>query len=206
MKPGQIRATIIILILVFGMVGYYSYLTGRARDVVREPEMTPVEKVLSRNLSGDYPPTPKEVMKYYNDIMLCYYQDDVTDEEIDSLGIRARELFDPDLQAINEVGSYLIRLHSDINEYKEAGRKITNPSVASSANVDYYERDGFQFARLLCTYNISESGNSYTLRLVYLLRKDPADKKWKIYGWDLLENVDMTGEGASDHAPEAEVK
>ena len=78
--------------------------------------------------------------------------------------------------------------------------------MASSANVDYYDRDGFHFARLLCTYNISEGGNSYTLRLVYLLRKDPADKRWKIYGWDLLENVDLTGEGASDHAEEAQVK
>ncbi|MCR4792766.1 MAG: hypothetical protein K5871_08445 [Lachnospiraceae bacterium] len=197
MKSGQIRVTIIILILVFGLVGYYSYLAGKAREAGKDPEMTPVERVLSRDLATDYPPTPKEVMKYYNDIMLCYYMDEVTDEEIDSLGIRARELFDPDLQAINEVGTYLIRLHADIEEYREAGRKITNQSVASAANVDYYERNGFQFARLLCTYNVSENGNNYTLRLIYLLRKDPSDKRWKIYGWDLMENVDLTGEGAS---------
>lgn len=196
MKSGQLRVTIIILILVFGLVGYYSYLAGRSRDAGKDPEMTPVERVLSRDLSTDYPPTPKEVMKYYNDIMICYYQDDVTDDEIDALGVRARDLFDPDLQAINEVGSYLLRLHAEIKDYKEAGRKIANPSVASAANVDYYDCDGYHFARLLCTYNVSENGNSYTLRLIYLLRKDPSDKRWKIYGWDLMENVDLTGEGA----------
>ena len=203
MKPGHIRVTIIILVLVFGLVGYYSYLTGRARESGKDPEMTPVEKVLSRNLSADYPPTPKEVMKYYNDIMLCYYRDDVTDDEIDSLGVRARDLFDPDLQAINEVGTYLVRLHSDINAYREAGRKITNSAVASAANVDYYERDGFSFARLLCSYNVSENGNSYTLRLVYLLRKDPSDKRWKIYGWDLMENVDLNGDGKPEGSQDA---
>ena len=134
MKSGQIRVTIIILILVFGLVGYYSYLTGKAKTDAKEAEMTAVEKILSRDLVSNYPPTPKEVMKYYNDIMICYYSDDVTNDEIDELGIRARELFDPDLQAINETGTYLVRLHSDIREYKEAGRKITNASTAASTS------------------------------------------------------------------------
>ena len=132
--------------------------------------------------------------------MICYYSDDVTNDEIDELGIRARDLFDPDLQAINETGTYLVRLHSDIREYKEAGRKITNASTAASTNVDYYEIDGYNFARLLCTYNISENNNNYTLKLIYLLRKDPTDKRWKIFGWDLLENVDLTGEGNTSSA------
>ncbi len=196
MKSGQIRVTITIIILVFGLVGYYSYLAGRAKTAQKDATMTAVEQALSRDITTDYPPTPKEVMKYYNDIMLCYYRDDVTNDEIDELGIRARELFDPDLQAINETGTYLVRLHQDINEYKENDRKITNASVANSTNVDYYDRDGFHFARLMCTYNVTENNQSSTLRLIYLLRKDPADKRWKIFGWDLYENVDLTGEGA----------
>jgi len=195
MKTRQVRVTIIIVLLVFGLVGYYAYLSGRAKQS-KDPEMTPIEKALGRDLTTDYPPTPKEVMKYYNEIMLCYYLDDVTDSEIDALGIRARELFDPDLQAINETDSYLVRLHNEIESNKSNNKKITNPSVASSANVDYYERNGFQFARLLCTYNINENGTSYTLRMIYLLRKDTSDKRWKIFGWDLMENVDLTGEGA----------
>ena len=198
MKTRQVKVTIIILILVFALVGYYSYLSGKVRDAGKDPTMTPVEKALSRNLSNDYPPTPKEVMKYYNDIMLCYYMDDVTDEEIEALGLRAWELFDPDLQNINPTGAYLTRLHQDVSEFREAGRKISNPSVASSANVDYYERDGHSFARLLCTYTVNENGKADTLRLIYLLRKDPVDKRWKIFGWDLMENVDLTGEGAGN--------
>ena len=27
------------------------------------------------------------------------------------------------------------------------------------------------------------------------LRKDPADKRWKIYGWDFESNVDLNGDG-----------
>ncbi len=202
MKTRQVRVTIIIIILVFALVGYYSYLSGRVRDAGKDPAMTPVEKALSRNLSNDYPPTPKEVMKYYNDIMLCYYMDDVSDEDLDALGLRAWELFDPDLQAINQTGPYLTRLHQDVSEFREAGRKISNPSVASSANVDYYERDGYSFARLLCTYTINENGKTDTLRLIYLLRKDPTDKRWKIFGWDLMENVDLTGSGSGNAAAE----
>jgi len=201
MKSKQVKVTIIILVLVFGLVGYYSYLAGRVKGRNKDASMTAVEKVLSRDLVSDYPPTPREVMKYYNEIMMCYYSEEVTDEEIESLGVRARELFDPDLQAANETGTYLIRLQNDINEFREAGKKISNPSVASSTNVDYYDRNGYQFARLLCTYNINENGTSYTLKQVYLLRKDSSDKRWKIFGWDLLENVDLTGE-KSIAAPE----
>ena len=60
--------------------------------------------------------------------------------------------------------------------------------------MDFYTRDGYSFARLLCTYNINESGKSQTERIIYLLRKD-SDKHWKIYGWDFEANVDLNGDG-----------
>ena len=87
-----------------------------------------------------------------------------------------------------------ISLKEDVQSYKDAKRKVTNAGVASSTNVDYYTRDGYSFARLLCTYNVNENGTSETQRIVYLLRKD-SEKRWKIYGWDFEANVDLNGDG-----------
>ena len=194
MKPRATRITIIIVLLVLAVVGYYAFLSGRAKGERKDKTMTAVEEALSRDLDRDYPPTPKEVMKYYNDILKCYYSEDTTDDDIEALGLQARGLYDEKLLQVNEVGGYLISLKEDIKEYRDAGRKITNSSVASSTNVDYYTRDGYSFARLLCTYNINEGGKSRTERIIYLLRKD-SDKHWKIYGWDFEANVDLNGDG-----------
>ena len=194
MKSGQIRVTITIIILVFGLVGYYSYLAGRAKTAQKDATMTAVEQALSRDITTDYPPTPKEVMKYYNEIMKCYYADDTSEDDIEALGLKARGLFDQKLLDANEVGSYLISLKEDVQSYKDAKRKVTNAGVASSTNVDYYTRDGYSVARLLCTYNVNENGTSETQRIVYLLRKD-SEKRWKIYGWDFEANVDLNGDG-----------
>ena len=194
LKPRATRITIIIVLLVMAVVGYYAFLSGRAKQQRADKNMTAVEAALSRNLDKEYPPTPKEVMKYYNDIIKCYYNEEVTDEEVESLGLKARGLFDEKLLAANEVGSYLIKLKEDVKGYHDAKRKITNAAVASSTNVDYYERDGYSFARLLCTYNINENGKSDTMKIIYLLRKD-SDRHWKIYGWDFEANVDLNGDG-----------
>ncbi len=194
MKARQVRVTMIIVILVLGMVAYYAYLSGRAKDEKAEANMTAVELVLSRNLEGDYPATPKEVVKFYSDIMKCLYSGEASEDEVDALGMKARELFDDDLLAINESGSYLIRLRAEVADFQAHKRKLLRATPTSSTNVDYYERDGFSFARLLCIYNYNEDGKNYAQRLIYLLRRDSA-RRWKIYGWDLEENVDLTGEG-----------
>ncbi len=198
MKAKTTKVTIIIVLLVLCMVGYYAYLSGRAKDQKRanaEP-VSALESVLNRDLTTNYPSTPKEVMKYYNEIIKVLYggtEEEVTQDDVDALAMKMRGLYAAELLAHNEMGTHLILLRSEVKEYQDKGRKITNCSVASSSNVDYYSVDGYDFARLLCTYNINEGGVSSTQKLIFLLRKD-ADRRWKIYGWDLEENVDLTGD------------
>ncbi|MCR4618869.1 MAG: hypothetical protein K5669_11880 [Lachnospiraceae bacterium] len=194
LKPRATRITILIVLLIMAVVGYYAFLSGKAKERNVDATMTAVQAALSRNLDKDYPPTPKEVMKYYNEIVKCYYNEETTEDDIEALGLKVRGLFDNELLEANEVGGYLIDLKEEIQNSKDAKRKITNAGVASSTNVDYYTRDGYSFARLLCTYNVNENGTSETQRIVYLLRKDP-DKRWKIYGWDFEANVDLNGDG-----------
>ena len=203
MRSRQVRTTMIIVILVLGLVAYYAYLSGKAKDERADATMTAVESALARNLETDYPPTPKEVMKYYTDLMKCLYSEDTSDEEVDALAMKARELYDADLLAINESGSYLLKLRSEVADYRANKRQILRVNVASSTNVDYYEIDGFSFARLLVVFTMNEDGKPYTQRLIFLLRRDDA-RRWKIYGWDLEENVDLTGEGASGGSGEDE--
>lgn len=189
MKKSTKTVTVILILVIAGLVGLYAFLMNRARTRVAETAMTTVQVVLNRNLDRDYPATVKEVVKYYTEIEKCFYNEDCADEEIESLGIQARKLYDQELLANNEMASYLLKLKEEIKGFKDAKRRITGISVASSTNVDFFSDDGFDFARIYCGYTIRESsGQVHTEGRVFLLRRD-ADRHWKIYGWDSADNV-----------------
>ena len=63
--------------------------------------------------------------------------------------------------------------------------------MASSANVDTFTEDGYEFARIHCIYTVLDGGQSNLVDMVYLLRRD-GNRRWKIYGWDLAQNVNPT--------------
>lgn len=188
MKKSTVRITIILIILIVGVVGVYAYLASRSRSIADSASMTNVEKVLSRDMAYDYPPTPKELLKYYSEIQKCFYNENCTDDEIKALVIRARELYDEDLLANNELDIHILSLKEEIKDYKDHKRMITAVSVAASTNVDFFEEDGFEFARIYCGYHVTEGSTTKQVRQIFLLRRD-GDRRWKIYGWDLADNV-----------------
>ena len=189
MKKSTVRVTIVMILLVVGLVGFYAFLTGRAKTEAQESVMTPVQQVLSRDLAKDYPATVKEVVKYYTELEKCFYNEECTEEELEQLGMKARELYDRDLLAINEVDNYLLQLKTDVKRFKDAKRRISSISVASSTNVDFFSQDGFDFARIYCGYVVKEStGQSVMEGRVYLLRRDE-ERHWKIYGWESADKV-----------------
>lgn len=189
MKKSTTRVTIIIVFLVVAVVGYYAYLANRSRNERAEESMSTVQMILSRDLSKDYPPTPKEVIRYYNEIFVAYYNEECSEEDIESLGLKARELYDDELLEANEIGTYLINLQDEVEAGRKKERRITSPNVASSVNVELFKEDGYDFARLQCGYTILESGQKYPTTQMYLLRKD-GNKRWKIYGWEDVKNLE----------------
>lgn len=188
MKKTTMIVTIVLLVVVVGVVGVYAYLSNKAIRDNQEATISAVDKVLNRDLSTDYPATPKEVIKYYVEIEKCFYADSTTDEELEALGLKARELYDADLLEINEQEEYLNNLRVDVQAFKDRKRTITNVAVAPSVNVYTFQEDGYDFARLNCSYIIVDSGTTKKATVVYLLRKDE-NRLWKIYGWDNAENV-----------------
>lgn len=183
MKKTTTRVTLIMMCLLVLLVTLYAYLANKRKVEKAEAVMTPIQEALSRDLKNDFPATPKEVVKYYNQLLVCFYNEECTEEEIAKLGQKARELYDAELLEENQPEIYMIRLRNDIEDYKENKRRITNSSVAASTSVVYDTLDGYSFARILCAYNIKEDSNNIPLKQVYLLRRDE-DKRWKIYGWE----------------------
>ena len=153
--------------------------------------MTVVETTLSRDLTKDYPPTPKEVIKYYNEILRCLYNEDSSEEEVGALVIKMRELFDDDLLAANELGMHQMMLQAEIADWKKNNRRYISFNPAASTDVDTYEYNGYSCAKISCGYAITQEGRNYQISQVYILRKD-ANKHWKIFGWRDEAQIDAS--------------
>ena len=93
-NTSMTKITVFLIFLIVLVVGYYSYLSGKSRTEQQEAIMSEVDTALSRDLTNNYPATPKEVIKYYNDLIKCFYNEDCTTEELQELGRKSLQLFD----------------------------------------------------------------------------------------------------------------
>lgn len=181
------KGTILLIILACLVVGYYFHLSNSGKKSEEEPVaaevMTMTQKALSRNLQSNYPPSPREVVKYFSEITQCFYNEEHTDEELKELALKVREIYDDELVANQTEEEYLDLLNRDVEEYKANGRSISGYSPSSSMDVEFFTENGYDWARLYCIYDVKQSSLIYKTTLCFMLRKDE-DGHYKIYGWE----------------------
>lgn len=186
---GGVRILIVVIILVCLVLGYYYYLSNKRSN--KEPEQqvkaTAVQEVLMRDLENNYPPTPREVVKYYAEITKCFYGEDYTEEEFRDMALQIQKLYDDELVANKTEQQYLDDLALDVDGLKGQEIVISSFSPASSTDVDEFTQDGYSWAQMLCTFNLRQGTEFKKTDEIFLLRKD--DKgHWKIYGWTLADD------------------
>lgn len=185
------KGMLILIVLVFAVVGYYYYLANRTPKETEQEnsqgtKVTAVQNVLLRNLERDYPPTPKEVVKYFAEITKCFYSEKYTEDEFNQLAEKIQQIYDDELVAAKEQESYLQDLKDDIEKIKSDKYVITAYKTSASTDVELFEDDGFEWARLYCTFYMVQGTRKTNTQEKFLLRKDEAGH-WKIYGWELAD-------------------
>lgn len=185
------KGMLILIVLVFAIVGYYYYLANRTPKETEQEnsqgtKVTAVQNVLLRNLERDYPPTPKEVVKYFAEITKCFYSEKYTEDEFNQLAEKIQQIYDDELVASKEQESYLQDLKDDIEKIKADKYVITTYKTSASTDVDLFEDDGYEWARLYCTFYMVQGTRKTNTQEKFLLRKDEAGH-WKIYGWELAD-------------------
>lgn len=188
-KSGLVKGIIVGVILSCLVGGYYYYLTNKREDKSKEETVkaTVVEEVLMRNLDNNYPPTPREVVKYFGELSQCLIGETYTDEEFEKLALQAQRLYDAELVANKTQQQYLDDLKWDINTFKEEEIVISSYSPSSSVDVEEFSRDGYKWAKLYCSFSLRKGTYIESNEEVFLLRRDE-DGHWKIYGWQPVEN------------------
>ena len=158
MKSSKaIKIIIIGLILAVIILVFYYHISNTAKSKSEEEvQPTVVQNVLMKDLERTYPPSPKEVLKYYSEITKCFYNEEYTEEELEALAMKIQELYDEELIAKQDWDSFLASLKAEIESYKEKDIVISSAAPASSTDVDYYTYEGRECANIRCAYTLRE--------------------------------------------------
>lgn len=182
----KIKPIIIAVILVSLLAGYYFYLMNREKKQEEAIQITAVQSVLLKNLERDYPPTPKEVVKYYSEITKCLYNEHYSEEQFEQLADKMLALYDEELLQNNPREQYIKSLKNDVDIFEENGYTITSFTPSTSTDVETSFLEGREYAKLYCTYTIKVEANYSTSMEIFELRKDQ-NGHWKILGFKIAD-------------------
>lgn len=189
-KLNSYKGVIITLVLAALIAMYFHHMsnlqTSEADDGASA--VTSASSVaLQRNLTTNYPATPKEVIKYFSELTQCFYNAPLEDAEVEALAKQMLLLYDDKLAAAKTYDQYLFDLKQDIATYNMNGYTVSSFSPSASTDVEYFSQDGYDWSRIWCVYTI-KSGKYYkSIQEVFILRKDE-DSHWRIFGWQLVED------------------
>lgn len=181
------RIVILAIVIVAAIcTAFYIVNSNSKKESAKEAELTEIQKITTRNMEKDYPATPREVIKFYNRIVKCYYGRQYSDDELEQLADQALSMFDDDLLKKNEKESYIESVKSDAAQYEEDNKSISQTDVCDSNDVKYMTDNGDDIAYVTASYFI-KNGSSYTKTYQeYVLRKD-SDGDWKILTFYKIE-------------------
>lgn len=163
--------------------GFFFFTQGNQVD---EKNLTEVEKVIVKDLKNNYPKTPREVVKFYNRIVKCYYgSEELTEKQLNSLVDQMLCLMDEDLLLVNPRDTYYSSVVQDIAYYKQNSKQLVSTDVCDSNDVKYVtdDKDGGEekdkLAYVDASYFMNEDGKFGYSYQQFVLREDE-NGNWKI--------------------------
>ena len=175
---------VMALLAVVIIGGFFLVRSIGLKNLELKKSKTEVEKLMELNLDDNYPGNAREVLKIYNRILKCCYNEELTDEQIKKLAEQNQKLFDEQLLEKNPLNQYVEKLKKDIEDYKSKKTTIANIAIQDLAEAEREERGGYKFCNLLVSYIVKDTKGLKTTNEKYYLRED--DKgRWKILFWEL---------------------
>lgn len=185
-KTTVITLLVMLVIAAAVFFGYYQ-MTSNPKEEEVTVAKTEVDKLLQKDMEGNYPGTPREVMKFHGRITQCIYNEDLKKSQLEGLLEQARKLYDDELLAQNPWDAHLESLMSDIKDYNENERTIMSYTVQNSSQIKTHKVDGQEYAIAYMLFILSDKTTPMIKSCEkFMLRTD--DKgKWKIVGWELAD-------------------
>lgn len=187
-----IYTVIIMAILAVAVVYFYFQMTSTKEE---QTPNTKVEKLIQRNLEGNYPGTPREVVKVYGELTKYIYngseEEKMTEAQLEALFDQVRLLYSEELLEENPREEHLERLKLDVKDYKEQSKTIMSYMVQQSSQIEYGMLEGAEVAKVELIFMTKASGEQPQKTYERVLLRADADEHWKIVGWEQISGSDV---------------
>lgn len=183
-KKNPVFLIVSMVVITAVVIGAFFFLRDRAaKKTAALKEKSEVTRLLSLDFSKNYPGNAREVIKIHNRFMRCYYNEELTEEEIRGLALKNQELYDAELLERNPADRYVESLKKEIKEYKDLKRRIVNEKIQDFADAERLVKGGYNFCNLLASYYMREDKKHLNIGQKYYLREDE-NGRWKILFWE----------------------
>lgn len=180
-----IVSSILLIILVLGLYYYISNIREQSSGS-GQITTSKVQGAIIRNLDARYPPTPKEVVRFFVETYQILYNEDYSRREFEVLGEQLYRLYDQELAEENPWEQYLDELQTDVDGYRKQDRAVSSFVVSSATDVVYFNEkrneENHDFARLHCIVTFRQGTDLFLVDHQFLLRKGEGGR-WYILGW-----------------------
>lgn len=181
-KKNKIKNIIVAVLLIALVVFYFNHISNKTSTNRRNSsEKAELQNLLEYNMALDYPNTPRDVVKLHNRYFKLLYGMKLTDEEIEGLNSKLREIYCDELLSVNSEAVMLQELKDNIKTMRDEGYEYKSYSLPEASQVQKFTKDGKEMAWMDVTVTI-ETNDEIAYRYVrYILINE--NNKWKIYGW-----------------------
>lgn len=187
---SSMKVVFFMVMVALLVLGLYYRNTNKERTTEKEQVKNEVEVLLQKDLDHKYPETPREVVKIYLRIMKCYFNEEVSKDQLKGLAKQAYQLLDEELVQANPWKDYMSRLKQEISSFKEANKKIDRYQIDKGSAVRYYSKDGKDYASLMVEILSMDEKYRFKTSEQFILRKNDQGC-YKILGWKPVGNADI---------------
>lgn len=185
---------VVVVVLVIAGLGGYTYLNNRSKKNPDSLVQSETQKLLEYDFEENYPKTVRETVNLHCRYLKNAYNNQFKEENLYTVNANIRKLLDDELLALNPEEQQLEGLKTDIALYKEKKQRFVSYSLEESSQVQYNTEEGKDYAKISAVFTFTVHSVAVTAEQEYLLRKDN-DGKWKIIGWQTVEETSDKSEG-----------
>ena len=173
------------LMLAFFFVGiilvYFNHLSNNASRKRTTSEKTDIETLVEYDMQGNYPKTPRDVVKLHCRYMKLFYSKKLEDIEIKELNSKVIGLYSSELMWINTEETIYADLKANIKDMKKEGYVYLMYTLPEISQIKTYTKDGKNMATMEVEIALDTKEQKGYMYIQYVLVKE--NEQWKILAW-----------------------
>ena len=185
MKKKKENSLLKNLILAFFFVGiilvYFNHLSNNASRKRTTSEKTDIETLVEYDMQGNYPKTPRDVVKLHCRYMKLFYSKKLEDIEIKELNSKVIGLYSSELMRINTEETIYADLKANIKDMKKEGYVYLMYTLPEISQIKTYTKDGKNMATMEVEIALDTKEQNGYMYIQYVLVKE--NEQWKILAW-----------------------